>query len=58
MKILIINPNTSEEMTQGIDTMAKRYARPDTEIETFCSREGPRSLETVYENELVSHFFL
>jgi allantoin racemase len=58
MKILIINPNTSEEMTRGIDTMAKTYARPDTEIETVCSREGPRSLETVYENELAGHFVL
>lgn len=54
MKILIINANTSDVMTQGIDKVAKKYARPDTEIVTTCSREGPRSLETKYEYELVA----
>ena len=58
MKILIINANTSDVMTQGIDTVAKKYARPDTEIVTTCSREGPRSLETKYEYELVASSIL
>ena len=58
MKIFIINPNTSEEMRNGIDGQAKKYARPGTEIETVCSREGPRSLEAVYETDLVAQFVL
>ncbi len=54
MKILIINANTSEEMTAGIDAIAKKYARSDTQIKTLCSREGPRSLESNYEYDLVA----
>ena len=54
MRILVINPNTSTEMTEAIDTIAKKYARADTEIETVCSREGPRSIESAYERDLVA----
>lgn len=53
MRILVINPNTSVEMTSGIDDSAKKYARADTEITTVCSREGPRSIESAYEEALV-----
>lgn len=58
MKILVINPNTSEEMTSGIDSSAKKYARPDTEIETVCPKKGPRSIESAYEEDLVSEALL
>lgn len=54
MKILVINPNTSVEMTSGIDEIAKEYACKDTEIETVCSAEGPRSIESAYEESLVA----
>ena len=45
MRILVINPNTSEEMTSDIGDAARRYARADTEIETVCPDWGPRSIE-------------
>ena len=54
MRILVINPNTSVEMTAGIDAIAKKYARADTEIETVCPKEGPRSIESAYEEDLVA----
>jgi len=54
MQILVINPNTSEEMTQDIDREAREYARPGTEIETVCPRWGPRSIEGHYEEELAA----
>ncbi|MBW1737022.1 MAG: aspartate/glutamate racemase family protein [Deltaproteobacteria bacterium] len=54
MKILIINPNTSVEMTKGIDEVAKKYAKTDTLIETVCPKEGPRSIESYYEEDLVA----
>jgi allantoin racemase len=54
MRILVINPNTSEEMTQDIDREARQYARPDTEIETVCPSWGPRSIEGHYEEELAA----
>jgi Asp/Glu/hydantoin racemase len=37
MRILVINPNTSEEMTRDIHEEATRYAWPGTEIETVSS---------------------
>jgi allantoin racemase len=54
MRILVINPNTSEEMTQDIDREARQYARADTEIETVCPGWGPRSIEGHYEEELAA----
>jgi allantoin racemase len=54
MRILVINPNTSEEMTQDIDREARQYARADTEIETVCPAWGPRSIEGHYEEELAA----
>jgi allantoin racemase len=54
MKILVINPNTSEEMTAGIDAIAKKYARHDTQIETMHPKRGPRSIECAYEEDIVS----
>jgi allantoin racemase len=54
MRILVINPNTSEEMTQDIGREARQYARPDTEIETVCPTWGPRSIEGHYEEELAA----
>jgi allantoin racemase len=50
MRILVINPNTSEEMTSDIGDAASRYARADTEIETVCPDWGPRSIEGHYED--------
>jgi allantoin racemase len=52
MRILVINPNTSEEMTSDIGDEARRYADPGTEIETICAAWGPRSIEGHYEEEL------
>jgi len=54
MKILIINPNTSEEMTKGIDITAKKYARQDTEIVSVTNKKGPASIESNYETALAS----
>lgn len=50
MRLLVINPNTSEEMTADIGEAARRYARPDTEVETVCPEWGPRSIEGHYED--------
>ena len=54
MRILVINPNTSEEMTRDIDREARQYARSDSEIETVCPSWGPRSIEGHYEEELAA----
>jgi len=54
MKVLVINPNTSVEMTDGINKMANQYARKDTEITTVSSKKGPRTIESAYEESLVA----
>jgi allantoin racemase len=50
MRILVINPNTSEEMTRDIHEEATRYARAGTEIETVSPAWGPRSIEGHYDD--------
>jgi allantoin racemase len=54
MKILVINPNTSVEMTQEIDVSAKKYAQPGTVVTTVSPEEGPRSIESHYEEALIA----
>jgi allantoin racemase len=54
MKILIVNPNTSDEMTKGIYDTAIKYARKDTEIEAVSNTKGPASIESNYEELLAS----
>ena len=54
VKILVVNPNTSVEVTAGIDGIAKKHALPDTRIVIVCSAEGPRSIESAYEESLVA----
>lgn len=54
MRILVINPNTTQEMTQGIEAQATRYARPDTVIETVSPAWGPASIEGHLEEELAA----
>jgi allantoin racemase len=54
MRILVVNPNTSEEMTRDIGEAARRYARPDTEIDVTSPSFGPRSIEGHYEEEVAA----
>lgn len=54
MKVLIINPNTSEEFTRKIHQIAIKYASSDTEIVTQNPPRGPRSIESVYDELLSS----
>jgi allantoin racemase len=54
MRILVINPNTTEEMTDDIGRQARRYAHPETEIEAVSPAWGPRSIEGHYEDQLAA----
>lgn len=46
MKILIINPNSSEEMTADIDRSAKEYAGDDFIVDTVCTPGAPEYIDT------------
>lgn len=45
MKILVINPNTTSSMTDKIAIAARAVARPDTEIISVNSQDGPASIQ-------------
>jgi len=52
MRILVINPNTSREMSQTIDGAAKRYASPQTEVTTINPTDGPDFIANAYDAAL------
>ena len=52
MRILIINPNTSVEMTKTIDSTAKKYASPGTQITTVNPPDGPSFIRNAYDSVL------
>jgi allantoin racemase len=54
MRILLINPNTSEEFTKRVQTIADRYAFPGTTAVAMNPTSGPRSIEGVYDELLSS----
>ncbi|MGA0939262.1 MAG: aspartate/glutamate racemase family protein, partial [Litorivicinaceae bacterium] len=49
MKILLINPNTTESMTRKAEIAAQKVARPDTQIIATNSKMGPSSIEGFYD---------
>jgi allantoin racemase len=53
MKILFINPNTTQEFTDRIKAIAQRYALPGTSVTALNPLYGPRSIESIYD-ELLS----
>ncbi len=54
MRILLINPNTSEEFTKRVQDIADRYAFPGTTPVAINPRSGPKSIESVYDEILSS----
>jgi allantoin racemase len=54
MRILVINPNTTQAMTDDIAQMARTYARPGTEIVALSPAYGPRSIEGHFEDYIAA----
>lgn len=54
MRVLVINPNTTQAMTDDIGRMARKYARPDTEIVAVSPAYGPRSIEGHFEDYIAA----
>jgi len=53
MRLLILNPNTSEDFTREIHKAGEAVKSPGTEVVCLNPSRGPRSLESVYD-ELLS----
>jgi allantoin racemase len=54
MRILIVNVNTTESMTEGIGEQARRAAAPDTEIVALTPHFGAESVEGNFESYLAA----
>jgi len=46
MRILVINPNSSAEMTESVEEVLHRIRRPDTELSVVCTPEAPVSIQS------------
>lgn len=46
MKIMIVNPNSSETMTAKIDQSAKKYVNGDYEVRTLATPGAPEYIDT------------
>jgi allantoin racemase len=54
MRLLVINPNTSEAMTAGIGRAARAVAAPGTEVVAVQPSFGPRSIEGHYDEAVAA----
>lgn len=52
MRIKVIKANTNKNTLKTIDKVAKKYARPGTEIITVCPERGPLTIEDHYDETL------
>lgn len=52
MRILFINPNTSEAFTRGIEVSVAEYKAADTEVVALNPTTGPATIEGIYEEML------
>jgi allantoin racemase len=55
MKILVINPNTTQAMTDDIGRVAMAAAAPGTAIECVSPQAGPRSIEGFADEQLAGY---
>ena len=49
MRILIINPNTSESMTAKIRAVAEAARRDDCEVTVICPAHGPVTIVSSFD---------
>jgi allantoin racemase len=54
MRLLLVNPNTTREMTDSIAECARRYARSDTEIVAVNPEKGPVSIEGYFDETIAA----
>lgn len=54
MRLLVVNPNTTQAMTDAIAAVARRRARPGTEIEAVTAPWGTPSIESHVEEVLAA----
>lgn len=58
MKLLIVNPNSSEIVTGAIMESARRGASPGTELISITSKGGPRNIDSAFGDYMAGHHML
>jgi allantoin racemase len=56
MKIMVINPNSSVDMTDHIRKTLEGIKRPETELTVTCPNRGPVAIESAYD-EILATFY-
>jgi len=46
---MVINPNTSESMTDHIRKEVEKIKRADTALTVVCPNKGPETIESAYD---------
>jgi len=54
MKIMVINPNSSVDMTNHIRKILENIKRPETELTVICPDKGPVAIESAYDETLAA----
>jgi allantoin racemase len=49
MRILVININTSEAITERMRGVIEKVKRPDTEVRVVCPKHGPETIDSSYD---------
>jgi allantoin racemase len=55
MRILVINPNTTQAMTDDIERVARAAASPETKVDCVSPPAGPRSIEGFTDEVLAAY---
>ena len=58
MKIFVLNPNTSNLITEKVAAVIKTVARPETQFVVTQIPHGPESLESYYDESLAAPYIL
>jgi len=58
MKIMVINPNSSQEMTGAIRKVLEKIKRPDTELTVTCPEHGPIEISSAYDEILAAYHMM
>ena len=56
MKIMVINPNTSADMTNHIRKALEGIKRSETELTVTCPDKGPVAIESAYDETLAAFY--
>ena len=58
MKILVLNPNTSDAVTARVAAIVQRIARPDTQAVVTQIPHGPEALESYFDESLATPYIV